>query len=215
MGGRARKHLRTRIDHEAAGGEAGFAQESARDELAVELRTAGATHELTLEGRGLATLPPLPADLRALRVAGNALTSGALMAAVAPAGQGSVAEEVQTAAVGGTLRLLAAARNSLGEGAMASGLIPCLLTCLPLLQDLDLGFNQLASLGSPELWSGSVYGHEVPALTRVDLSGNLLSRLPGELLAACPLLHDLCLRQNRITSLEAAREVAGSGLRTL
>ena len=46
----------------------------------------------------------------------------------------------------------------------------------------------------------------------MDLSGNALSRLPGELLAACPALNELRLRQNRIAGLEDLAVAAGSGL---
>ena len=47
----------------------------------MELRTAAATRELSLEGHGLPELPPLPPGLRTLAVGGNALSAAALAGA--------------------------------------------------------------------------------------------------------------------------------------
>merc|ERR1719329_559033 len=71
---RLKTYLRSRLE---PGAEPGAA-EAAADGLALDLRDAGASGELSLEGKGLAALPPLPPGLRVLHLARNALVAQAL-----------------------------------------------------------------------------------------------------------------------------------------
>ncbi|CAE8599624.1 unnamed protein product, partial [Polarella glacialis] len=117
-----------------------------------------------------------------------------------------------------SLRELIVERNLLGvaeQGRDSGSVVAELLRSLPCLQELNLSFNRFADLGLRTAWSWSASAPST--LTFADLSGNLLSALPGRLLAACPKLRELRLRQSRVTSLAAlaAPDVAGHGLSTL
>lgn len=197
-------HLRSRL----VGGEdvAGMAA-AAEDELAVELRSAAAAHELHLDDRQLASLPPLPAGLHILHVPGNSLVSDALFGAF---GKGGPADWQ-------SLRELNASRNKLGEGLRADELVSRLLRGLPSLQDLYLSSNRICSLGTPQAWSWTSRSTNALPLRIIDLSCNGLSTIPWELLQASPNLSELRLRQNRVdsTSLDCLIRVAGVKLSTL
>jgi len=202
-----KKFLRSRIEGQASE-EAKGAAESAQDNLAVELRTAGASHKLSLEGQGLTALPPLPAGLRVLHVSRNALTASTLRAAL------GLGDAVKSPELGADLTLLSAGRNALNEGTCTRGIVLRLVESLPALQDLDLSFNRLTTTGPAEAWM-PWQGATPPALTRVDFSGNFLAAIPGAMVSACPMLHELRVRQNHINSMEAAAAAAGSSLNTL
>lgn len=199
-----KKFLRTRI--EGPGDiDAIETAEVVQDNLIVELRTAAATHELSMERRGLLTLPPLPAGLRVLRVSGNALKAEALTSAL------GLADTTPDRNLGRDLRSLGVAHNALGKVSRVDGIIWSFVEGLPSLQDLDLSFNNLhqSAVDAP------LHVPESSSLTRMDLSGNMLTSFPGQLLVACPALHEFRLRQNRISSLVGAACAAGSVVSTL
>lgn len=175
--------------------------EELAESLSVDLRTAAASGELALDGRGLPALPPLPSGLRILRLSANSLSSASLHKALSRGNSDALGEAV---------RILDLSRNVCGTDGCDWAFIPWLLRSMPMLQDLNLSFNQLTVLGPPCSWDLLQ-----ESLTRVDLTGNGLLEFPVQLLTSCPALNELRLRQNQLTTLEILALAEGSSISTL
>eukprot|EP00929_Paragymnodinium_shiwhaense_P047137 TRINITY_DN23912_c0_g1_i3.p1 TRINITY_DN23912_c0_g1~~TRINITY_DN23912_c0_g1_i3.p1 ORF type:complete len:737 (-),score=87.98 TRINITY_DN23912_c0_g1_i3:881-3091(-) len=179
------------------------------DDIAIELRTAGASHELALADKNFTELPELPEGLRVLCIPGSQLAAPALVAALGlPPKRGGVAAQQD-------LCRLVCSRNRLGTGQNADVLLFRLIDALPELREVNLSYNGISALGSSSMWSSAVGTDFGQSVRVVDLSGNALEEFPAGLLTACRKLNELVLQGNRIHSLDGTAICEGSGLFTL